>query len=245
MVPAMKFIVVALLIPEARSVGLMMAPSAATAGSLAAGGAAAGAAGSGTAAAGSAAAGTMAGSAAAGTAASQTAMAAAMSAGSSAAGSGAVPLTAVTGAKAAGTISTTALACHTWNARKVLGLGAAFLVSGALLGAEADGFAVTWDCWKPVVRELTTAPSRGRPLVDILNDPVISDYHLGRDSVFVRNRWNESWRIDPVVLPWGQVAAHATRMASFNSSAHLSGVNQFSDSINTTEAPKQHIAIFR
>eukprot|EP00928_Gymnodinium_smaydae_P087626 TRINITY_DN7186_c1_g1_i1.p1 TRINITY_DN7186_c1_g1~~TRINITY_DN7186_c1_g1_i1.p1 ORF type:complete len:182 (-),score=5.18 TRINITY_DN7186_c1_g1_i1:440-985(-) len=91
------------------------------------------------------------------------------------------------------------------------GIKSLFQTMGALpllVGADAD--ALTWDCWKPILHDTTAAPSRGRLLADILNDDVISDVMIGNYSVFVRNRWNESWRIDPVILPWGQVAAHAT-----------------------------------
>eukprot|EP00928_Gymnodinium_smaydae_P041762 TRINITY_DN2821_c0_g1_i1.p1 TRINITY_DN2821_c0_g1~~TRINITY_DN2821_c0_g1_i1.p1 ORF type:complete len:213 (+),score=32.94 TRINITY_DN2821_c0_g1_i1:58-696(+) len=88
----------------------------------------------------------------------------------------------------------------------------ALLALGLIVGAEANSSTVTWDCWKPILHEKSTAPSRGRLLADILNDPAIDDYSVGRGSVFVRNRWNESWRLDPVVLPWGQVAAHASKI---------------------------------
>eukprot|EP00928_Gymnodinium_smaydae_P075193 TRINITY_DN581_c0_g1_i2.p1 TRINITY_DN581_c0_g1~~TRINITY_DN581_c0_g1_i2.p1 ORF type:complete len:174 (-),score=20.14 TRINITY_DN581_c0_g1_i2:302-823(-) len=81
------------------------------------------------------------------------------------------------------------------------------------VGAGGDASAVTWDCWKPIVHDSSTTPSRGRPLIDILKDPVISDYSVGNHSIVVRNRWNESWRIDPLILPWGEVAAHASQLA--------------------------------
>eukprot|EP00928_Gymnodinium_smaydae_P066936 TRINITY_DN4989_c1_g1_i1.p1 TRINITY_DN4989_c1_g1~~TRINITY_DN4989_c1_g1_i1.p1 ORF type:complete len:200 (+),score=33.37 TRINITY_DN4989_c1_g1_i1:74-601(+) len=84
----------------------------------------------------------------------------------------------------------------------------AMAMAPVVVGADAD--ALTWDCWKPILHEKSTAPSRGRLLTDLLNDPVVIDVSVGNSSVFVRNRWNESWRIDPVVLPWGQIAAHAT-----------------------------------
>eukprot|EP00928_Gymnodinium_smaydae_P051591 TRINITY_DN3515_c0_g2_i1.p1 TRINITY_DN3515_c0_g2~~TRINITY_DN3515_c0_g2_i1.p1 ORF type:complete len:172 (+),score=14.54 TRINITY_DN3515_c0_g2_i1:48-563(+) len=87
-------------------------------------------------------------------------------------------------------------------------------VSLAHIVVGADAGALTWDCWKPILHETSTAPSRGRLLTDILNDPVISDVRVGNYSLYVRNRWNESWRIDPVVLPWGQMAAHATLSSS-------------------------------
>eukprot|EP00928_Gymnodinium_smaydae_P080882 TRINITY_DN6449_c0_g1_i3.p1 TRINITY_DN6449_c0_g1~~TRINITY_DN6449_c0_g1_i3.p1 ORF type:complete len:106 (-),score=19.94 TRINITY_DN6449_c0_g1_i3:36-326(-) len=84
------------------------------------------------------------------------------------------------------------------------------------IGADADGPAVTWDCWKPILHETSTAPSRGRLLADILNDPVVDDYRIEADTVFLRNRWNESWRIDPLILPWGQIAGHASQIESTN-----------------------------
>eukprot|EP00928_Gymnodinium_smaydae_P016972 TRINITY_DN1644_c0_g1_i1.p1 TRINITY_DN1644_c0_g1~~TRINITY_DN1644_c0_g1_i1.p1 ORF type:complete len:214 (+),score=20.31 TRINITY_DN1644_c0_g1_i1:38-679(+) len=87
-----------------------------------------------------------------------------------------------------------------------------FITVGADAGANAS--AVTWDCWKPMLHDTSTAPSRGRLLTDLLNDPVIDDFRIESHVVFVRNRWNESWRIDPVTLPWGQVAAHASQMES-------------------------------
>eukprot|EP00928_Gymnodinium_smaydae_P075195 TRINITY_DN581_c0_g1_i4.p1 TRINITY_DN581_c0_g1~~TRINITY_DN581_c0_g1_i4.p1 ORF type:complete len:175 (-),score=23.52 TRINITY_DN581_c0_g1_i4:302-826(-) len=89
----------------------------------------------------------------------------------------------------------------------------AVILGFVTVGAGVDASAVTWDCWKPIVRDDSTTPSRGRPLIDILKDPVISDYSVGNHSIVVRNRWNESWRIDPLILPWGEVAAHASQLA--------------------------------
>eukprot|EP00928_Gymnodinium_smaydae_P082087 TRINITY_DN654_c5_g1_i1.p1 TRINITY_DN654_c5_g1~~TRINITY_DN654_c5_g1_i1.p1 ORF type:complete len:176 (-),score=21.64 TRINITY_DN654_c5_g1_i1:82-609(-) len=82
-----------------------------------------------------------------------------------------------------------------------------------VVGADVD--ALTWDCWKPILHDTSVAPSRGRLLTDVLNDPAVSEFIVGNSSVFVRNRWNESWRIDPVILPWGQIAAHAFPSTSF------------------------------
>eukprot|EP00928_Gymnodinium_smaydae_P000971 TRINITY_DN1035_c0_g1_i1.p1 TRINITY_DN1035_c0_g1~~TRINITY_DN1035_c0_g1_i1.p1 ORF type:complete len:226 (+),score=28.44 TRINITY_DN1035_c0_g1_i1:62-739(+) len=100
-----------------------------------------------------------------------------------------------------------------------------FGAGAVVVGAEAGASAVTWDCWKPILHETSLAPSRGRLLTDILSDPVISDYKFDDHAVFVRNRWNESWRIDPVLLPWGQLAAHASQMlaSQVNVSASLGG----------------------
>eukprot|EP00928_Gymnodinium_smaydae_P026051 TRINITY_DN2055_c0_g4_i2.p1 TRINITY_DN2055_c0_g4~~TRINITY_DN2055_c0_g4_i2.p1 ORF type:complete len:207 (+),score=1.63 TRINITY_DN2055_c0_g4_i2:68-622(+) len=84
------------------------------------------------------------------------------------------------------------------------------MVTLMVIGADVREDTVTWDCWKPILRETSSAPSRGRLVADILHDPAVRDVRIENHSVLVRNRWNESWRIDPVLLPWGQVAAHAS-----------------------------------
>eukprot|EP00928_Gymnodinium_smaydae_P081577 TRINITY_DN6506_c0_g3_i1.p1 TRINITY_DN6506_c0_g3~~TRINITY_DN6506_c0_g3_i1.p1 ORF type:complete len:227 (-),score=22.88 TRINITY_DN6506_c0_g3_i1:349-954(-) len=185
----MKIILIAALITETYSVCLVapeMAPAAVPA------------------VASTAAAGTAAGTAAAGTAAAAAGTAVAGTAGSAATAGTVAKVAAINGI---GLLVANPIASYVKLAKFVLSMG-------VVVGAEADGSAVTWDCWKPILHETSTAPSRGRLLVDILNDPLINDYNIGNHSVHVRNRWNESWRIDPVVLPWGQVAAHASRMLS-------------------------------
>eukprot|EP00928_Gymnodinium_smaydae_P031656 TRINITY_DN2316_c0_g1_i4.p1 TRINITY_DN2316_c0_g1~~TRINITY_DN2316_c0_g1_i4.p1 ORF type:complete len:196 (-),score=25.69 TRINITY_DN2316_c0_g1_i4:431-1018(-) len=114
---------------------------------------------------------------------------------------------------------------QTASKRKIFAVAAGVLIGMVVLGADASAPAVTWDCWKPILHDESVAPSRGRLLADVLNDPLVSESYVDAQSVFLRNRWNESWRIDPVVLPWGQIAAHASRIASlsFNSSAARSG----------------------
>eukprot|EP00928_Gymnodinium_smaydae_P016976 TRINITY_DN1644_c0_g1_i6.p1 TRINITY_DN1644_c0_g1~~TRINITY_DN1644_c0_g1_i6.p1 ORF type:complete len:223 (+),score=26.89 TRINITY_DN1644_c0_g1_i6:154-822(+) len=172
--------------------------------------------------------------------------------GSAAAGTAAAAAGGGTAAVAAGAASTgsvaaaaggTAAGVATQVAMKVFpaaGIAAPLTVFGLALvvGADADASAVTWDCWKPMLHEKSTAPSRGRLLTDLLNDPAISDYHIGHDSVLVRNRWNESWRIDPLILPWGQVAAHASQIASTSSnlSAALGDIGRMVYPMNTTDA---------
>eukprot|EP00928_Gymnodinium_smaydae_P070960 TRINITY_DN5467_c1_g1_i4.p1 TRINITY_DN5467_c1_g1~~TRINITY_DN5467_c1_g1_i4.p1 ORF type:complete len:231 (-),score=40.45 TRINITY_DN5467_c1_g1_i4:311-1003(-) len=214
---AMRFVVMATLIAESHSVciagpiALGAGPAAAAGGAAAAGTAAT--AGS-AAAAGTAAAGTAAGGAVAGTAA---AAAAAGSAAASPAALGAGTAGTAAAANAVGAMFANPL----WTLGQLASLGLGLVV----VGAEAEASAVTWDCWKPILHEKSTAPSRGRLLQDILNDPAISDYSVGNHSVVVRNRWNESWRIDPVVLPWGQMAAHASQImpSPFNLSTRSIG----------------------
>eukprot|EP00928_Gymnodinium_smaydae_P059365 TRINITY_DN4266_c1_g5_i1.p1 TRINITY_DN4266_c1_g5~~TRINITY_DN4266_c1_g5_i1.p1 ORF type:complete len:245 (+),score=27.27 TRINITY_DN4266_c1_g5_i1:738-1472(+) len=221
-------LVVAALIDEACSVGLMLAPpgsagytfgdaflnalSMAAASGTAAAGGAAGVAAAGAGAAGAASAGGAAGAAAAGAGAT------AAGAGAAAAGSGAVVAAGPPAAIAAGPLIVVGLAI--------------------VVGVDESPSAITWDCWKPILHEMSTAPSRGRLLTDILNDPVISDYQIGKHAVIIRNRWNESWRIDPLILPWGQVAAHASQIAStsFNQSANLADASCTSCSMNAIGA---------
>eukprot|EP00928_Gymnodinium_smaydae_P070961 TRINITY_DN5467_c1_g1_i5.p1 TRINITY_DN5467_c1_g1~~TRINITY_DN5467_c1_g1_i5.p1 ORF type:complete len:225 (-),score=36.87 TRINITY_DN5467_c1_g1_i5:311-985(-) len=208
---AMSFIVMATLIVESHSV-CIAGPIALGAGPAAAAG---GAAAAGTAAtAGSA--------AAAGTAAGGAASTAAAAAGTAAAGASPAALGAGTAGTAAAANAVGAMFANPlWTLGQLASLGLGLVV----VGAEAEASAVTWDCWKPILHEKSIAPSRGRLLLDILNDPAISDYSVGNHSVVVRNRWNESWRIDPLVLPWGQVAAHASQIMSspFNLSTRSIG----------------------
>eukprot|EP00928_Gymnodinium_smaydae_P027926 TRINITY_DN2143_c0_g1_i5.p1 TRINITY_DN2143_c0_g1~~TRINITY_DN2143_c0_g1_i5.p1 ORF type:complete len:261 (+),score=27.47 TRINITY_DN2143_c0_g1_i5:88-783(+) len=163
---------------------------------------------------------------------------------------------ATAGAAAAGTASAGAVTTA-WTGAALTGSGmavfnflpAAVVASplvvglGTVVGAEADAFAVTWDCWKPMLHDRSTAPSRGRHLEDLLNDPAITEYHMNPSSVFVRNRWNESWRIDPLILPWGQVAAHASQVVSTssNSSADLGGISSRLYPMNTTVATQPQV----
>eukprot|EP00928_Gymnodinium_smaydae_P051592 TRINITY_DN3515_c0_g3_i1.p1 TRINITY_DN3515_c0_g3~~TRINITY_DN3515_c0_g3_i1.p1 ORF type:complete len:204 (+),score=24.23 TRINITY_DN3515_c0_g3_i1:81-692(+) len=152
------------------------------------------------------------GAAAAGTSAAGTVAAAVDGAVGAAAG------TAVAGAGAAAATTGLATAAQNlWTVNKIASLSTLGVGMGVLtVGADLDGAAVEWDCWKPILHETSTAPSRGRLLKDILNDPVVDDFRVERDAVFLRNRWNESWRIDPLMLPWGQIAAHASQIESTN-----------------------------
>eukprot|EP00928_Gymnodinium_smaydae_P034053 TRINITY_DN2421_c0_g1_i1.p1 TRINITY_DN2421_c0_g1~~TRINITY_DN2421_c0_g1_i1.p1 ORF type:complete len:253 (-),score=34.40 TRINITY_DN2421_c0_g1_i1:242-1000(-) len=204
--------------------------AAGAAGSAAAGSTAAGTAAAGTAAAGTAAAGTAAGTAAA-------------AAGAAAAGTAAGTAAQAAGGVSLGSVATVAVLRPWWAVKQVAifsGLGIALVT----LGADLDNATVTWDCWKPLLHDTSTAPSRGRLVADILTHPVINGYRIESHAVFVRNRWNEYWRIDPLVLPWGQVAAHATRLESTNRTFLESLVDEVVPSAwNTTDAHKTHSVI--
>merc|ERR1711862_968403 len=93
-------------------------------------------------------------------------------------------------------------------------VGLALIVAGfAVVGAEAaPKSSVTWDCWKPIFRETSLAPSQGRRLVDILSDERVELVRKNDTNVLVKNMWDEFFEITPVMLPWGQVAAHAVKV---------------------------------
>jgi hypothetical protein len=83
------------------------------------------------------------------------------------------------------------------------------------VGADADG--ASFDCWKPVVRETSTAPSQGRRLVDLLTDPRVKEarvqgQHEKNFRVYVTNVWDEVFTVYPVQLANGTVAAHAEKV---------------------------------
>ncbi len=75
---------------------------------------------------------------------------------------------------------------------------------------------VTFDCWKPVLHDETTEPSQGRLLKDVAADRRIKDVLVGEDErggglpkIVLKNIWNESFRVNYVVLSPEMLAAHA------------------------------------
>ena len=89
-------------------------------------------------------------------------------------------------------------------------------VGWAVLGAEATPDAYTWDCWKSILHDTSSEPSKGKLFRDVVTDGRVKSVYLsqadGSSHMIVENIWEESYRIDPVVLPWNEVALHATRM---------------------------------
>ncbi len=90
-------------------------------------------------------------------------------------------------------------------------------IGWAVLGADGD--AATFDCWKDVLRDYSDpAPSRGRPLAEVLTDKRVElcvalavEDRLPRFAV--RNAWQEVFDVYPVMLPCGAAAYHAQRMS--------------------------------
>jgi len=91
-------------------------------------------------------------------------------------------------------------------------------VGSVLLGADGDTNELTYDCWKPVVRDTSQELSRGRLLREVAGSPMIKEVLLLPDSqtqapqLFLHNVWDERFRIDFGFLPSGEFAAHAIRM---------------------------------
>ena len=84
------------------------------------------------------------------------------------------------------------------------------------LGAEASPDDYTWDCWKGILHDTSSEPSKGKLFRDVVTDDrvktVYSPQADGASHMIVENIWEESYRMDPVVLPWNEVALHATRL---------------------------------
>merc|ERR1739845_147113 len=121
--------------------------------------------------------------------------------------------TAGVGAGAAGAVATGtgAIAAGGW------GIGAISAVAGAaagivVLGADSDG--ISWDCWKPLFHDTSSAPSNGMPLAEALSHPDIHVVANEVEGLVVQNAWSERFLISPVMLPCGRLAAHASKMES-------------------------------
>lgn len=81
------------------------------------------------------------------------------------------------------------------------------------IGAEKKA-SYTFDCRKPIGREFDTMLSKGHLLFNLILDPRIKKvdvFNAEPDalSVIVGNIWNEKFRLVPVRLDDGTIAAHA------------------------------------
>jgi len=94
-------------------------------------------------------------------------------------------------------------------------IGIALLVFGGLVvGAETTKYSITYDCWKPVVRDRTITKSSGRTLNELLQDPRVCsvDKSDGSSIGILTNIWSERFALNLVDLPNGQHALHATKV---------------------------------
>jgi len=76
----------------------------------------------------------------------------------------------------------------------------------------------TFDCWKPVIHDTSAELSSGRLLRDIIMDPrvkqVINAAHGSpQPEIILENIWDEKFRIEYVLLPNSQTAAHAVLLS--------------------------------
>ncbi|XP_055878384.1 uncharacterized transmembrane protein DDB_G0289901-like [Biomphalaria glabrata] len=76
----------------------------------------------------------------------------------------------------------------------------------------------TFDCWKQVVHDMSTEPSKGKLLRDVVGDPrvkqtIVKSNEDGQlPEIILQNIWDELFSIDFVMLSSQQLAAHAVRM---------------------------------
>jgi hypothetical protein len=67
----------------------------------------------------------------------------------------------------------------------------------------------TWDCWKPVVRDTSSRPSKGVTLRSLAAHPNVQSMSLGQDGFLVKNTFGECFRLILVSID-GKVALHAS-----------------------------------
>jgi hypothetical protein len=102
------------------------------------------------------------------------------------------------------------------------GLAALGPVGWIVLGTEENAKcgetpvpSYTFDCWKPVLHDKSPEPSHGRLLRDVVVDPRVKQAIIKAGDccafpeIILQNVWDERFLIDYLMLPSGQVAAHA------------------------------------
>ncbi|KAK6505704.1 hypothetical protein TWF481_007596 [Arthrobotrys musiformis] len=114
----------------------------------------------------------------------------------------------------------------------VLGVGeGAIFGVGALFGGSSAGMALatlagpigslivgcsygtTWDCWKPVVRDMSTEPSSGISLRSLASHPNVQSVSVSQDGFLVENVFGESFCLTCVSVD-GTLALHASMIPS-------------------------------
>lgn len=116
----------------------------------------------------------------------------------------------------AGAIAAAILNCVTVSVPAIASSPVGWLVLGVADGGESAK--CTFDCWKPLLHEESPVPSTGRLLRDIVVDARIKEVTITANAnsplpeITLRNIWNELFRIEYVMLPSQQLAAHAVRL---------------------------------
>jgi hypothetical protein len=107
-------------------------------------------------------------------------------------------------------METTSMAIATAvNKTSTMPLGAAAVAEGEEL--------YSYDCWKPIVRETDPTPSKGRLLMDVIQDARVKRVEVmdGEPETFsmeIENIWGERFHVGPVRLPDGSIIGHAVRI---------------------------------
>lgn len=71
----------------------------------------------------------------------------------------------------------------------------------------------TWDCWKPVVRDMSTQPSSGMTLRSLAAHPNVQSLSLDHDGLLVDNTFGERFRLTLVDVE-GTPAFHASILSA-------------------------------
>ncbi|KAJ0110027.1 hypothetical protein J7T55_014830 [Diaporthe amygdali] len=67
----------------------------------------------------------------------------------------------------------------------------------------------TWDCWKPVVRDVSTQPSHGMTLHRLATHPNVRSMSYDQGGLLVGNVFGEHFRLTPISIK-GTLAFHAS-----------------------------------
>lgn len=120
-----------------------------------------------------------------------------------------------------GSASSMAVTCSSAGFAGIVSNGLTVAPMGWLiLGTEqsSNGIA-TFDCWKPVLRDDSSEPSRGKLLKDVIEDSRIKRVVIkdGKEcqlpQLSLINVWDETFDIEYLVLPTNnQLVAHAVRV---------------------------------
>eukprot|EP01001_Neometanema_parovale_P010729 NODE_6967_length_803_cov_567.408824_g6731_i0.p1 GENE.NODE_6967_length_803_cov_567.408824_g6731_i0~~NODE_6967_length_803_cov_567.408824_g6731_i0.p1 ORF type:complete len:189 (+),score=20.36 NODE_6967_length_803_cov_567.408824_g6731_i0:75-641(+) len=149
---------------------------------------------------------------AAGTAAATASTATAVGAACTAAGEVAV------GALAASSVPVVSGATGATVATVTASTTAATVLSGPvgwiLVGARENQGECSWDCWKQIVGDSSSVRTSGVTLRELASHAFVKSVQVEQLPFVMTNHDNISFRLDPVVLPCGNVALHATAMLS-------------------------------
>lgn len=79
-----------------------------------------------------------------------------------------------------------------------------------MMGADNDG--LSWDCWKPVLHDKSTAPSSGMPMKEVLSDPRVKKITVDGEKVTLVNVWDEKFQVTYFDIPGFGIATHAAKL---------------------------------